>query len=94
MSNLIQFLESMGSNAMMARMNMAEYEAVIATLDVADEQRSALEMRDPGAIGSALDVRPSMLCFVFAPDQDEKAPSPDEEGGDVPNPEEESPVKE
>jgi hypothetical protein len=35
-----------------------------------------------------------MLCFVFAPDQEENAPSPEQEGGEVPSPEEDSPVKE
>jgi hypothetical protein len=93
-SNVIRFLETMGSSALMARMTMAEYEAAIAGLEVADEQRVALGMRDQKAIGLALDVRPSMLCFVFAPDQEENAPSPEEEGGEVPNPEEDSPVKE
>lgn len=93
-SNVIQFLESMGSNALMARMTMAEYEVAIAGLEVGDEQRMALGMRDQIAVGLSLDVRPSMLCFVFAPDQEENAPSPEEEGGEVPSPEEDSPVKE
>lgn len=93
-SNVIQFLESMGSNALMARMTMAEYELAIEGLEVADEQRIALSKRDQKAVGLSLDVRPSMLCFVFAPDQEENAPSPEEEGGEVPSPEEDSPVKE
>lgn len=93
-SNVIQFLESMGSNALMARMTMDEYEVAIAGLEVADEQRIALGMRDRKAVGLSLDVRPSMLCFVFAPDQEENAPSPEEEGGEVPSPEDDSPVKE
>ena len=41
MSNVIQFLASMGASAPMARMSMEEYEAAIATLDAGDRTLQA-----------------------------------------------------
>lgn len=94
-SNVIQFLESMGSNALMARMSVAEYESAIDSLFESNgQERAALRSRDSKSIGDVLDGRAQMLCFVFAPDQDEQAPSREDDGADVPAPEEDSPVQE
>jgi hypothetical protein len=94
-SNVIQFLESMGSNALMARMSVAEYESTIDSLfEIKEQERVALRSRDSKVIGDVLDGREQMLCFVFAPDQDEQAPSREDDGADVPAPEEDSPVQE
>ena len=94
-SNVIRFLESMGSNALMARMSVAEYESTIDSLfEVKALERTALRSRDLKSIGDILDGRTQMLCYVFAPDQDENAPSREDDGADVPSPDEDSPVQE
>ena len=46
MSNVIQFLESMGANAAMARMTATDYEAAIEKLDADATSRQALHARD------------------------------------------------
>lgn len=79
MSNVIQFLESMGANAAMARMSAGEYEAVIAGLVGEGECRTALMRRDPRALTSALNGRDVMMCMVFAPDEKEQEEVPGEE---------------
>lgn len=84
MSNVIQFLESMGGNAVMARMTAADYEAAIAMLDTDDESREALNLRDHSKLNHLLNGRPIMLCFVAAPEEkpvEEEGPS-ESEGDD------------
>lgn len=71
MSNVMQFLESMGANAAMARMNAAEYAAAIARLDADDASREALVLRDHAKLNALLDGRPFMMCMVAAPKEEE-----------------------
>ncbi|MEQ1513651.1 MAG: hypothetical protein ABL934_13370 [Lysobacteraceae bacterium] len=79
MSNVIQFLESMGANAAMARMSFVEYQAAIDTLNVDTDSARALSLRDHVGLRDLLDVRPQMLCMVMAPDQEsETQDQPDE----------------
>jgi hypothetical protein len=84
MSNVIRFLESMGANAAMARMNAADYAAAIAMLDADQESREALVLRDPSKLNDLLDGRPFMMCMVAAPEdkpqQDEEAPADGDDG--------------
>lgn len=84
MSNVIQFLESMGANAAMARMNVADYAAAIAMLDADQESREALVLRDHSKLNDLLDGRPFMMCMVAAPEdkpqQDEEAPADGDDG--------------
>ncbi len=75
MSNVIQFLESMGGNAVMARMSTADYEAAIAMLDTDDESQKALRLRDHSKLKMVLNGRPLMVLMVAAP-QDK----PEQEG--------------
>jgi len=57
MSNVIQFLEALGSNPALARLSVADYEAVVASLDAEGAQRQALLDR----------VTPrSTICWVAA----------------------------
>lgn len=90
MSNVIQFLESMGANAAMARMSAGEYEAVIAGLVEEGECRTALMRRDPQALTSALNGRDVMMCMVFAPDENEQEKAPGEEREDEKGPDDKS----
>ena len=78
MSNVIQFLESMGGNAVMARMTNADYEAAIAMLDADDESRRALRFRDHSKLNELLNGRQKMMFAVAAPEErpaEEESPS-------------------
>jgi len=81
MSNVIQFLEAMGSNSAMARMGAAEYEAALATLDAEDDVRDAMALRDHPKLNELLKGRPIMFCMVAAPQDEEpgREESPNEE---------------
>ena len=66
MSNVIRFLEAMGSKQVSA----AEYAATIAALEVGAPQRKALLDRDQDALIQLLDGRRQLKCAIFAADED------------------------
>ena len=84
MSNVIQFLESMGANAAKARMTVTDYETAIEMLDVDAASREALHFRDHTKLNGLLNGRPIMMCNVAAPDekQPEQQDSPSEGEGE------------
>jgi hypothetical protein len=84
MSNVIQFLETMGSNAAMARMSAADYLATVAALDADESSRQALFARDSVKLGAALDARPFMMCMVVAPEDGTESPESPTPAEDVP----------
>ena len=80
MSNVIEFLERLGSNPTLAHGENAGYEAEVAALAVDDEVRQVLMSRDSGALGDLLGGRPQMLCMLFpAEGDDNKKDSEDED---------------
>lgn len=91
MSNVIQFLESMGSNARLARMSPEAYAAAVAALDADVETKSALGTRRPEWLGEIMGGRPIMVCGIFAPEEKEAPKSPDEDGREDESPAEENP---
>lgn len=78
MSNVLQFLEMMGSNASAARMTTFDFERAIQMLDADESAKSALRDRDEARLSEALNGRPMMYCLICAPDDDQK-------GGDQEN---------
>ena len=66
MSNVIRFLETMGSKPISA----ADYAATVAALEVGLPQRKALLDRDPDALSELLDGRRQLRCAIFAADED------------------------
>lgn len=88
MSNVIRFLESMGSDALMAKMPPAEYSAAISALSVGDDVGRAFMDRDVQRLEDALCDRSKLFCLVFSPADEEEPASPDRES------EEESPTNE
>lgn len=62
MSNVIRFLEAMGSRAM----TPAEYEDGVRRLDDESTVKQALLQRDQVALGDLLGARPGMCCMVLA----------------------------
>ncbi len=63
MSNVIQFLAQMGSNA--GNLSRTEYAATVTGLGLADAYERALIDRDPGALNVLLGGRESMRCIVW-----------------------------
>jgi hypothetical protein len=66
MSNIIRFLESMGSKPI----SPADYAATVAALEMGDPQRKALLDRDQDALNELLDGRRQLRCAIFAADED------------------------
>ena len=66
MSNVIQFLEAMGSQQVSA----SEYAATIAALDLETPQREALLNRDHAALNDLLGGRAKMFFGILAPDEE------------------------
>jgi hypothetical protein len=66
MSNVIRFLESMGSKPL----SPAEYIAGIRALDVDVTHKRALLDRDESALNELLDGRKKLRCAIFAADEE------------------------
>jgi hypothetical protein len=66
MSNIIRFLETMGSKPI----SPADYAATVAALEVGAPQRKALLDRDQDALNELLDGRRQLRCAIFAADED------------------------
>jgi hypothetical protein len=85
MSNVIQFLESMGANANMARMSISDYEAAVAALNADENQRESLRKGDASRLGDQLNGRDVLFCLITSPsDEEEERHVPDQEG-ETPN---------
>ena len=86
MSNVIQFLETMGRQP---ALSPADYAATVAALDFEPAQQQALLASDVSALNSLLEGRSKMFFMVATP---ERAPSdaPDQDDGF--SPDEEEPV--
>lgn len=82
MSNMVQFLETLGSNPALTKLSAAEFEAMVANLDVDDAQRQALVARDGAALNDMLGGRERMLCVIWP--ADEPARENDQPGDDEP----------
>jgi len=66
MSNIIRFLESMGSR----QLSPAEYAAGVQALDVEASHKHALLDRNHGALNDLLDGRRELRCAIFAGDEE------------------------
>lgn len=69
MANVIQFLESLGSNAALAHLSMADYAATVASLDIDGAQRQALLDRDEVALNALIAGRSKVYCLIATPEQ-------------------------
>ena len=66
MSNVIRFLETVGSKPLSA----AEYIASVNALDADSPEKQALLKHDGGTLESLLSARKKVYCAVFAADED------------------------
>jgi hypothetical protein len=66
MSNVIQFLETLGKGPILSS---GQYAAAVAALDVNDSQREALLARDERTLSEMLGGRKKMMCLVVLPEE-------------------------
>jgi hypothetical protein len=71
MSNIIQFLESMGQDAALSTMPAEDYIAKVKTLVVDDVAQHALLNRDLEALNSMLGGRMKMMMMLVPAEDDE-----------------------
>ena len=84
MSDVVSFLETMGSNPSIGRLSPADYAAAVAQLGLDDAQASALIARDRGALDDLIGSRKQCMLALAIP-EDEPAddePGDDDEDGD------------
>lgn len=79
MSNVIQFLETLGGSAALTRLSAAEYAASVAALDVDDVERQALINRDQDTLNGLLGGRYDMMCILWPADEPGKEDQPGDE---------------
>ncbi len=80
MSNVIQFLEAMGADARLSRMDDAQYEDAVLRLGANADAVDALLAKSQWRLADVLNARPTMFCMVMAPeDENEKE---EQEGGE------------
>lgn len=85
MSNVIQFLETLGSNPAQGRLSAADYEAVVASLDADRAQQQALLASDHVALNDLLGGRAGrMMLAQWAPDGEPLKKDDDHHEGDEP----------
>lgn len=71
MSNVIQFLESMGKDATLSTMSPEEYTAAVNALDVDDVAQHALLNRDHAALNNSLGGRMKMMMMLVPAEDDD-----------------------
>lgn len=96
MSNVIRFLEALGSNPALTRLSVADYEAVVASLDADAAQQQALLGRNHSALNDLLGGRAErMMLMQWAPEEqpfrkDDDQPD-DDQPGEEPTPDSDQP---
>lgn len=78
MSNLVAFLESLGTDGRLANLTDADYAAAVDRLDLPGPVREALRRRDAAALHALVADAPMMLVLVPG----DEAPDDDEDGKD------------
>lgn len=71
MSNVIQFLESMGKDPAASNMSSEEFTAAVKALDVDDVAKYALLNRDHAALNMLLGGRTKMMMMLVPAEDDE-----------------------
>lgn len=89
MSNVIGFLETLGSRP---ALSPADYANAVALLDADGAQREALLDRNATGLGNLLGGQPRMWCAVFAPDEQPDVEQPAREEPTPEDPDREEPL--
>lgn len=69
MSNVIQFLESMGRNPNLTRLSATEYAMTVAALGIENAEKDALLARDESVLSNLLGGRGMMRCMIMVPEE-------------------------
>jgi hypothetical protein len=86
MTDVIRFLESMGSNPALTNLTATEYAAAVAALDADQAQKQALLDRDHAALNRLLGGRSKMYCSQYPAREDQpldpqQEPEPQDDDG-------------
>lgn len=68
MKNVLDFLESVGENSAVNRLNAVEFEAFVDSMAFDVDIKNALISRDTNALESATGNQSNFVCMVFVPD--------------------------
>lgn len=71
MSNVIQFLESMGKDAALSNMSPEEYTTAVKALGVDDVAKHALLNRDQNALNDSIGVYKKMMMILVPAEDDD-----------------------
>ena len=71
MSNVIQFLESMGKNAALGNMSPEEFAAAVKALGVDDVAQHALLNRDQNALNDSIGAYKKMMMLLVPAEDDD-----------------------
>lgn len=78
MSNVIDFLESMGQNAQLRYATSDEVEQALARAQITTELQAAILGNDSRALEALLDIQANVCCALHAPEDE---PEEDEDDG-------------
>lgn len=79
MSDLIQFLEQMGSNARFSHLKEADYVAAVDATSLDDAPKQALRSRDADMLNELAGGRLQMMCILFPAEGDDNKQDESEE---------------
>jgi hypothetical protein len=82
MSNVIQFLESMGQNAALGNLSSEEYAVAVKALGVDDVAQHALLNRDHAALNDSLGGRIKMMMMLVPAEDDQGEGKDSDKDGD------------
>lgn len=85
MSDLIQFLERLGTDARLSHTTETDYLAAIEAASLDDAPKQALRSRDAGKLGELAGARLQMMCILFPAEGDENTKDDQPDDGDQPD---------
>jgi len=89
MSNVIQFLESMGKDASLGNMSPEEYAAAVKALPIDDVAQHALLNRDANTLSDSIGAYKKMMMILVPAEDDGGEGKDDDKDGDKKQEEEE-----
>jgi len=82
MSNVIDFLESLGQDAKLRHASRDEMERALLNAQIDPELRAAILDADQARLEALLGARANVCCMIHAPEDDEDEPAEDEPDND------------
>ncbi len=82
MSNVIQFLESMGKDASLGNMSQEEYTASVKALGIDDQAQHALLNRDQNALNDSIGAYKKMMMILVPAEDDDQGEGKGKEDDD------------